>query len=190
MPEAGGASVNEVCEDWTTGPVTLMSYFPGVSVAGSLSVRVNGPAVAANVLLIAVFVPLCSFTVIVRLAGAATVPVTVRVLLLSLPDFQVIFPFGGATVVVGSGGTGAFVITIWRVTGAPWFAGRVARAGRDGVGAGRAEHVGDGSRRSLRRHRRSSKLAPPRRTAARCRWSSRTSRPAARWFPSRGRLPR
>ena len=68
-------------------------------------------------LLAAVFVPLCSLTVIVRFAGPPTVPDRVSELFFSFPAFHVIFAFGGAIVVVGRGGTGAFEITIWRRAG-------------------------------------------------------------------------
>src|SRR5882724_1671993 len=121
MPEAGAATVNEVADDCTTGPVTRTSYFPGERVAGSLRVRDQAPELAAKVLLTAVFLPPCRLTVIVRLAGPPTVPVTVMELLLSLPDFHVSLSFGFAIVVVGSGGTGGFEITIWRVAGVALF---------------------------------------------------------------------
>ncbi len=74
MPDFGAASVNDVCELLTPVPVTITSYLPGASEAGSFSVRVHLPAFTVKVLLSAVFLAPCRRTVIVRVVFAPTVP--------------------------------------------------------------------------------------------------------------------
>src|SRR3978361_1350175 len=101
MPDAGGAMLNVVWDDRTTGPVTLKSYVPGKSVEGSLIARDQAPALAANSLLSDVFLAPRFVPEIVSVAGAPTVPATVIELLLSLPDFHVRLILGFATVVAG-----------------------------------------------------------------------------------------
>ena len=76
MPDFGAAIVNDVCELATPLPETVTSYFPGMRPAGSFSVRVHGPAFAANVLDDAfVFAP-CLRIAIVRLVLIGDVPLS------------------------------------------------------------------------------------------------------------------